>query len=93
MEYAYTVLNDREIERIHQASLRVLSDVGMQVYDDELCTTLSRHTLPVDYQQKLVRFPPESVKAALEAAPRSFSMYDHKGNEIPLQHGNTLPAV
>jgi trimethylamine--corrinoid protein Co-methyltransferase len=93
VKYEYTVVGEQEIERIHHTSLRVLSEVGMLVYDDELCTTLSRHMLPVDHQQQLVRFPPESVDAALKAVPRSFSMVDHKGNQIPLQHGYTLPAV
>ena len=93
MKYDYTVLEDGEIERIHQTALRVLSDVGMKVYDGELCTTLSHRGLSVDHQQYLVRFPPEVVSAALEATPESFSMYDHKGSELVLQNGNTLPAV
>ncbi len=93
MKYEYTVLNDGEIERIHQTAQRVLREVGIKVYDDALCATLSRCGLPVDRQEQLVRFPPEMVAAALEATPRSFSVCDHKGNEIVLQKGNTLPAV
>lgn len=93
MEYQYTVLNDTAIERIHQTSQRVLSEAGMKVYDDELCATLSRRGLRVDHQQQLVRFPPEVVDAALQAVPGLFSVYDHRGNEIVLAKGNTLPAV
>ena len=93
MKYQYTVLDRERIERIHRTAKRVLYDVGMRVYDDELCATLSRRGLWVDQEQQLVRFAPEVVEAALEAAPRSFSVFDHRGNEIPLQSGNTLPAV
>ncbi|MCD4699552.1 MAG: trimethylamine methyltransferase family protein, partial [Phycisphaerae bacterium] len=77
MKYEYTVLREEEIMRIHETSLRVLSDVGMKVLDDNLCTTLSRKGLPVDGKEQLVRFSREMVNAALAAAPESFSMYDH----------------
>lgn len=93
MKYTYTVLDTQEVERIHQTALRVLSEVGMKIYDDELCAFLARQSLSVDRDQQLVRFPPEVVGSALKAAPESFSVFDHKGNEIVLENGNTLPAV
>ncbi len=91
MQYNFTVLSGEEIERIHHASLQVLNQVGMKVYDDKLCASLSAQGLPVDGH--LVRFPPELVSASLEKAPASFSMYDHAGNKVVLDKGNILPAV
>ena len=93
MKYQYTILDREGIDRIHRTAKLVLYDVGMRVCDDELCATLFRRGLWVDQEQQLVRFAPEVVEAALEAAPRSFSVFDHRGNEIPLRSGNTLPAV
>lgn len=93
MKYEYTILDDQQVERIHQTSLRVLSQVGMKVYDNRLCAALARQGCVVDEQEQWVRFPPEMVHAALKAAPSSCSMYDHQGNEVILQKGCSLPAV
>jgi trimethylamine--corrinoid protein Co-methyltransferase len=93
VNYGFTVLTDHQVERIHQTGLQVLEQVGMKVYDDELCASLSRRGARVDLQQHLVRFPRQLVDAALAAAPRSFSMVDHNGNQILMQKGNFLPAV
>ncbi|MDY7011534.1 MAG: trimethylamine methyltransferase family protein [Planctomycetota bacterium] len=48
MKYEYTVLREEEIMRIHATSLRVLSDVGMKVFDDNTCKMLSRKGLTVE---------------------------------------------
>ena len=93
MNYEYTVLREEEIMRIHETSLRVLSDVGMKVLDDNLCGILSRKGLSVDSGDQLVRFPREMVADALAAAPESFPLYDRTGSAIELKPGNTLPTV
>ena len=68
MKYEFTVLNEDEILRIHETSLRVLGNVGIRVMDDETCATLSRKGLPVDQPQQRVRFPQDMVQAAIDAA-------------------------
>ena len=93
MKYEYTILNDDEIMSIHESSLRVLYNVGMRVYDDKFCSTLSKKGFIVDRGQQLVRFPKEMIDTALKVTPESFSMYDHKGNELAIQTGNTFPAI
>ena len=93
MNYDFTVLTDHQVERIHQTGLQILEQVGMKVHDNELCGALSRRGAWVDFQQHLVRFPRQLVDAALAAAPRTFSMSDHNGNQIWMQKGNFLPAV
>ncbi len=93
MEYTYTVVQESEIMQIHEQALRVLADVGMRVMDDKLCNTLAKRGLSVNGTQQLVRFPAEVVTAALDAAPKRFSISDHKGNQSVLETGNTFPAV
>jgi trimethylamine--corrinoid protein Co-methyltransferase len=93
MKVAFTVLDSPGIERIHESAKRVISTAGMMVHDHDLCSTLSRLGLAVDQHQRLVWFPAEAVEEALVAAPRSFSMSDHRGNPILLKSGNPLPAV
>ena len=42
MKYEYHVLDENEVMRIHELSLRVLSNVGMKVLNDNLCAILAR---------------------------------------------------
>jgi trimethylamine--corrinoid protein Co-methyltransferase len=91
MKYSFTVLCSQEIERIYAASLQILNQVGMRVYDADLCTALAGQGLSVD--DWLVRFPPEVVATALARAPAWFSMYDHAGHEVTIRKGDCLPAV
>jgi len=93
MKYEYHVLDENEIMRIHELSLRVLSNLGMKILDDNLCVILARKGLSVDGKQQLVRFPTDMVDAAIASAPKRFSMFDHKGSEFPVETGHELPAV
>ena len=93
MKYDYHVLDEEQIMRIHQTSLRVLGDVGMKVLEDKLRGLLSKKGLAVNDKQQLVHFPKDMVEAALAAAPRRVSMSDHKGNRFALDTGNELPGV
>ncbi len=93
MRYEYTVLEEKEILQIHETSLRVLENIGMKVLDTELCHELSKKGLHVNEKEQLVKFPSDIVAWAIKVSPKSFSMYDHKGGEIALKTGNTLPAV
>jgi len=93
MKYEYRILDESEVMRIHEVSLRVLSHPGMKVLDDGLCAILARKGLPVDGKRQLVRFPADMVDAAIAAAPKRFSMFDLAGNEFPLATGHELPAV
>ena len=81
MRYAYEVFNEEDIMRIHKTSLRVLENVGMKVYDDSLCSKMSKKGLIVDSDQQLIKFPPEMVNAAVESAPKTITMYDHRSNQ------------
>jgi trimethylamine--corrinoid protein Co-methyltransferase len=91
MKYSFTVLSRQEIERIHAASLQILNEVGMRVYDADLCAALAGQGLSVD--DWLVRFPPEVVTTALGRSPAWFSVYDHGGHEAIIRKGDCLPAV
>ncbi|MCA9956243.1 MAG: trimethylamine methyltransferase family protein, partial [Anaerolineales bacterium] len=39
----YELLNDEGLEKIHNASLEILSDVGIDFYDDEAQAILKQH--------------------------------------------------
>ena len=92
MRYVYEVLNEEEIMRIHETSLRVLKNIGMKVYDNSICTMMSKKGLIVDADQQLIKFPSDMVNAAIKSAPETFTMYDHRGNKEVVETGSSLPA-
>jgi trimethylamine--corrinoid protein Co-methyltransferase len=79
------VLKPDHLERIHSEALQVLDRVGAMVYSEELCRLLRRQGISAE--DGWVRLPPEVVNAALQTAPRGFSLVDRNGTELPLDRG------
>lgn len=93
MQFAMQLMTSEEIQRIHDASLRLISQVGMVLADDALRSLLQSRGIPVDDSSGVVRFPREVVEQALAAAPRQFSLWSHKGDELPLRPGLEHPST
>ena len=62
-----------QIESIHEASLRILRDIGMKVLDDETRALLAAAGASVDGQ--MVRFDPELVTSTITTAPAQFTLH------------------
>lgn len=81
------VLKPEDLERIHGEALKVLSRVGVEVHNEELCRLLRRQGISVE--DRRVRLPMEVVGTALQTTPRGFSLYDRRGSELPLKRGRS----
>ena len=66
-------VSDDELEAIHDASLRVLRDVGMDVLSAEARELLARHGAEVDGER--VRFDPDLVVELVGHAPSTFTLH------------------
>ena len=66
------VLTADELERVHETSLRVLAEVGLEVRSATILAELARAGADVDEAAMRVRFPAPMVEAALGAVPPSF---------------------
>ncbi len=66
------ILPDDKLDVIHQATLAVLEETGVQMESVWALGFLARNGCRVDRQSMRVRFPPELVEACLAHAPRSF---------------------
>lgn len=64
-----------EIELIHQASLQVLRDTGMEFLDEESRRLLAAAGADVDADSAMVRFDPEMVMEYVAKAPSSFRFH------------------
>lgn len=80
---------DEDLDRIHQAALRVLSEVGARVMTDEGRALLLDAGCALRGED-LISIPPPLVEQALKSAPSRFTLYDRTGEPaIALGDGYT----
>ncbi len=65
----YKPLGEKEIRSIHETSLRVMSDIGVQVNYDKALTLFREAGADVDDETRIVRFPPDLVMSLIKKAP------------------------
>jgi trimethylamine--corrinoid protein Co-methyltransferase len=71
----FEVLSQEEIERIHAASMEILSTVGVRVDYRTARDIFRRAGADVDEQERCVRIPEALVRWALQQAPSEFTLY------------------
>ncbi|HET7727310.1 MAG TPA: trimethylamine methyltransferase family protein [Candidatus Limnocylindrales bacterium] len=69
------VLSADEIEAIHQASLRVLAEIGMDFLDPDAREILRRAGAEVEAGSQRVRFDPAMVEERIRTAPAEFTLH------------------
>ena len=70
------VLSADQVEAIHQASLRLLRDVGLRVLDPE--TRGIYESAGATVRERQVTFDPAMVEAVVKTAPREFTLHSWK---------------
>ncbi len=68
------VLSADQVEHIHQASLRVLAETGMEFMDAGARAVMRQHGCDVDEETMRVRFDPAFVEEHIAKAPSQFSL-------------------
>lgn len=77
-----------QIERIHRAGCRILSDVGLQIRDTETLDALKGAGAEVDAASAMVRFPFGWLEETLASAPSRFVLHSRDGkNDLQLGSG------
>jgi trimethylamine--corrinoid protein Co-methyltransferase len=76
-----TVLSQEQMQRVHEASLQILSSVGVRV-DSERARRIFARAMGKEAEGDRVRIPRELVERALETAPSSVGVYDRRGNLV-----------
>ncbi len=93
------VLSTDQIEDIHQASLKILRDLGMVFLDDDALQVLKKNGAHVGQSSQLVKFPPELVEEFVAKAPEQFKLHARNpahsleigGNWISHSMGSSMP--
>jgi len=73
----YSRLGPQECEKIHMASLEILSHIGVDVHDQKALDILVKGGAKADGLR--VRIPEYMVARALTTAPKSITLYNRKG--------------
>jgi trimethylamine--corrinoid protein Co-methyltransferase len=67
-------LSDEQLDRLQDATLRVLEDVGVRFPSERALAILADHGATVDHATRIVRFPRDLVRRAMATVPRTFTM-------------------
>ena len=65
---------DNEIERVHQQSLQILSEVGIKTSGSVCLELLRRKGAVVDGESHIARLPESLVQTVLASAPKTFTL-------------------
>ena len=68
------VLSADQVEEIHQASLRILAEVGVEVLGDRAIDRLAASGASVDRETRRVRLEPSLVEERIASAPPEFTL-------------------
>jgi len=83
-------LSSDEIESIHQASLRVLAELGMNVTDTEARKIYAEGGARVDNPEEMVYLDPEMVEAVIKTIPAQFIQKARNPNKSVTLGGNHI---
>jgi trimethylamine--corrinoid protein Co-methyltransferase len=72
MQFQADILSEKDQCRIHQQSLRILSEVGVRFYSEAALQVLEANGAQVSRENQIAKIPAELVERALQTAPRSF---------------------
>jgi len=92
MRYKPTeVVSADELESIHDASMRILEDIGMDFLDPEARQLLAEAGASVEVGSERVRFDREMIAETISTAPSSFTLHS-RNPEHNLQIGGDYMA-
>ena len=84
------VLSEEQIEAIHDASLRILEEIGLQFLDDEALGILRRHGAAIDADTRMVRIDRGLVLEAVAKAPSTFGLEARNPERNVVIGGNAI---
>ena len=79
MKPKLTFLSEDAKDKIHQAALRILAEIGMEILHDEALTLLNNAGCSVE-NNRLVKMPQSLVQKCLKSAPSNIGIYNRLGN-------------
>lgn len=74
-----TILSDDDINRIHEATIDILTTCGVKLGGREMLQFLKEKGMDAEESTGIVRFTRAAIEDALNSVPRTFDVYDRDG--------------
>ena len=88
METYLRVLSDADQDRVHESTIKILSETGVKVETDLGRAYLKEAGAEVDENTKIVRIPRSLLEESLQAAPKEFSLGARRPDwDLPMNEG------
>jgi len=71
----FEIVSADQIEAIHQASMKILRELGIAFLDDEALDILKEHGADVDRSTQMVKFDPELIEKYIAKSPEQFTLH------------------
>jgi trimethylamine--corrinoid protein Co-methyltransferase len=85
-------LNKNEIEMLHDASCRILEEIGIIIHYEPAARILESHGATL-HANGVVKIPKKLIMQAIETAKPAFDLYDRRGGKLELGKGRHYHAV
>jgi trimethylamine--corrinoid protein Co-methyltransferase len=72
--YGYCILRNEDLEALHEATLDLMEDYGLQIHGEEALEIYSAAGCDVDRSIDRVRFPRNLVNDSIESCPAEFTL-------------------
>jgi trimethylamine--corrinoid protein Co-methyltransferase len=83
-------LSDEQLDRLQEATLRILEDVGVRFPSEKALAILGEHGARINQERQIAQFPRQMVRRALQTVPRYFRLGARNPDfDLQLQNGVT----
>ncbi|RLA33278.1 MAG: hypothetical protein DRR11_01510 [Gammaproteobacteria bacterium] len=93
MRPTLNILSDELIKKVLDEAKRIMAETGMEIRGEKLRQRLLDHGLKTDQTGKRILFSADVVEAAIESAPKSFTLYNRDGEPHAEIGGNNVHYV
>jgi trimethylamine--corrinoid protein Co-methyltransferase len=78
------IMNDRELDQIHEATLTVLQRAGVRFPSKKALNIFEKAGAVVDHAKQIVKIPPDLLMSALSKVPRAYRMASRGDEDLDL---------
>ena len=82
------ILKEDDLKKIHEASIKILEDIGVRFYSNKVLKILKDKDINVDFDSKLVKIKREVVECCLKKVPKAFCLYSQNYDELKIGSDN-----
>lgn len=81
-EFKLELLSSEDIQNIHRTSIRILDQVGVRIYHEEILKLLMEAKAHVDFEKREVRLPETLIMESIRKAGKSYILYGRDHNKM-----------